>query len=198
MQLIPPRRNNWHATPWPTLTRQQRHWLFRPGALTAGLRQLGDLQLRVAQEYAQGLLPGEAWMLGLPAHSPIWVREIIMSVDGTASVFARSFTPIQASHGCWQGMRSLRTRPLADMLYRDPQIVRSPFFACKLQRQSPLYRTATGILSAHCPPAQHILARCSVFWRQGQPLLVAEGFLPDFWNLAAKAAYDQGLSSDSI
>ncbi|TEA77689.1 chorismate lyase [Allopusillimonas ginsengisoli] len=198
MQPIPPRHSDWHAAPSPSFNRQQKYWLFRPGALTSGLRQLGDVQLRVAQEYAQGLLPAESWMLGRPAHSPVWVREIIMAINGTDSVFARSFTPLIASHSWWQGMRRLRTRPLADMLYHNPQIIRSPFFSCRLREQNPLYRTAAAILAENCPPAQKILARCSVFWRQGQPLLVAEGFLPAFWGVAAKAAYDRGLSPASV
>jgi chorismate--pyruvate lyase len=198
MQLIPPRHSDWHDVPSPSYTRQQKHWLFRPGALTAGLRQLGAVELRVAREFSQGLSTAEAWMLDLPPRSPVWVREIIMSVHGVDSVFARSFTPLRASHGWWQGMRSLRTRPLADMLYHDPQILRSPFVACRIRRQNPLYGTALRILGDDCPAPAKILARASVFWRHGQPLLVAEGFLPAFWSVAAKAAYDLGLGVESI
>lgn len=189
MHLIPPPHSDWHAKPSPSFTRQQKHWLFRPGALTAGLRQLGDLQLRVAQEYREGLSQAEAWMLQIPEHSPVWTREIIMSINGTDCVFARSFTPLAASHSWWQGMRRLRTRPLADMLYHNPQITRSPFLICRLRDQNPLYRTAGKILDQDCPPARKILARCSVFRREAQPLLVAEGFLPEFWTIAAKFAY---------
>ncbi len=198
MQLHPPPNSDWHELPSPSFTHQQKHWLFRPGALTAGLRRLGSVQLRVSREFSEGLRPEEAWMLQVPTHTPIWVREIIMSVNGIDSVFARSFTPLPASHGLWQGMRRLRTRPLADMLYHDPQILRSPFFACRLREQAPLYHTARHILGPDCPPAQKTLARCSVFWRASSPLLVAEGFLPEFWALAAKATYDQGLTKQSV
>src|SRR5690606_30733638 len=142
MELTPTSRSTWKPNPMPCLSRQQRHWLFRPGALTAGLRQLGQVQLRVINEQAIGLHPDEAWMLRREVRSPVWVREIMMSIDGVDSVFARSFTPLQASHGLWQGMRRLRSRPLADMLYHNPQITRSPFFACRLHRQNPLYDTA--------------------------------------------------------
>src|SRR5690606_2336528 len=191
MQLNPPDHSNWLAAPSPSFSHQQKYWLFRPGALTAGLRKLGKVQLRVIREHADGLHPAEAWMLQRPPRQAIWVREIIMSIDGVNSVFARSFTPLQASHGLWQGMRRLRTRPLADMLYHDPQITRSRFFACRLTDQQPLYRSARLFFGAACPPATKILARCSVFWRLGQPLLVAECFLPEFWQLAARAAYQQ-------
>ncbi|SHI21267.1 chorismate--pyruvate lyase family protein [Pollutimonas bauzanensis] len=193
MELFPPYYSDWLASPLPSLSQQQKYWLFRPGALTAGLRRLGDVQLRVVSEHAQGLHPAEAWMLKRKPRSPVWLREIVMSINGTGSVFARSFTPLTASHGLWQGMRRLRTRPLADMLYHNPQITRSDFFACRLSDQHPLYRSAQRLLGRQCPPARCLLARCSVFWRHGQPLLVAECFLPEFWPLAAKSAYDRGL-----
>jgi chorismate--pyruvate lyase len=198
MELHPPQYSDWIAAPSPSFSRQQKHWLFRPGALTGGLRRLGPVQLRVVREHAAGLSHAEAWMLDRPVRSPVWVREIVMSINGVNSVFARSFTPLQASHGLWQGMRRLRTRPLADMLYNDAQITRSGFLACRLREQHPLYKSARNMLGRPCPPANSMLARCSVFWRSGQPLLVAECFLPEFWPLAAKSAYDQGLALKQI
>lgn len=198
MQLIPPERSAWLSHPSPSLTPQQKYWLTRRGALTAGLRRLGQVQLRVVREKADGLSRAESWMLQRSPSSPVWVREIVMAINGTDSVFARSFTPLSASHGLWQGMRRLRTRPLADMLYHDPQITRSPFFACRLSEANPLYRSAQNIYGGDCPDARSMLARCSVFWRKGQPLLVAECFLPDFWPLAAKCAYDRGMPLRTI
>lgn len=184
MELVPCRYSGWRSAAAPSLTPHQKFWLFRPGALTAGLRRLGHLELRVEREQVKGLHSDEAWMLARPARSEIWLREICMSIDGTDAVFARSFTPLAASHALWQGMRRLRTRPLADMLYHDPQITRSRFFVCRLHRQQPLYRSMRLRLGADCPDATDVLARCSVFWRLGQPLLVAEAFLPDFWEIA--------------
>ncbi|PLC54113.1 chorismate--pyruvate lyase [Pollutimonas nitritireducens] len=185
MELFPPYRSDWLASPPPSFSQQQKYWLFRPGALTVGLREIGQVQLQVVRERAQGLHPSEAWMLKRRPHAPVWLREIVMSINGTKSVFARSFTPLNASHGLWQGMRRLRTRPLADMLYHDTQITRSQFFVCRLHHQDPLYRSLRRLLGDECPPAHRVMARCSVFWRQRQPLLVAECFLPDFWALAA-------------
>jgi len=198
MELIPPERSAWLSHPSPSLSPQQKYWLTRGGALTAGLRRLGEVQLRVVRETADGLSKAEAWMLQRSPSSPVWVREIVMAIDGTDSVFARSFTPLSASHGLWQGMRRLRTRPLADMLYHDSQITRSPFLACRLNAAHPMYRSAQHVLGERCPVARSMLARCSVFWRKGQPLLVAECFLPDFWPLAAKSAYDRKLPLRTI
>ena len=187
MELVPCRHSGWQSAPPPSLTSHQKFWLFRPGALTGGLRRLGDVDLRVARERVEALRVEEAWMLARPARSGIWLSEICMAVDGVDSVFARSFTPLANSHSLWQGMRRLRTRPLADMLYHNPQITRSRFFTCRLHRQHPLYRSMQSHLGGACPEAPAILARCSVFWRLEQPLLVAEAFLPDFWKVAGRS-----------
>ena len=184
MELIPGRFSGWHAAPAASLTSHQKYWLLRPGALTNGLRALGEFNLRVARERVSSLRSDEAWMLARAPGSPIWLREICMGINGTDSVFARSFTPLHASHGLWQGMRRLRTRPLAEMLYHDPQITRSGFMVARLHGQHPIYRSMRFYFGSACPQPNRILARCSVFWRLGQPLLVAEAFLPAFWELA--------------
>lgn len=179
----------WRNTVPPVLPSSHKYWLLRPGALTAGLRALGRMQLRVLREYASGLPADEAPALGLPARSPVWVREIVMSIDGVDCVAARSLTPLAASHGVWQGMRRLRTRPLADMLYHDRSIVRTPFAVARVRASMPLYR-AVRLAWADAAAAVArgtLLARRSAFWRHGQPLLVAECFLPGFWALARRA-----------
>ena len=156
---------------------------MRAGALTRGLREIGILKLRVIREYSEGLTRDEALCLQRPVRSPVWVREVVMSIDGTDCVVARSLTPLEASHGVWQGMRRLRSRPLADILYNERSITRSAFEVAKINRTIPLHRTAQRILRKnllHKTPAT-LLARRSVFWRNGYPLLVAECFLPAFW-----------------
>ncbi|TAL88314.1 MAG: chorismate lyase [Candidimonas sp.] len=195
MKLHPADRSGWQSTAAPSFTHIQKHWLSRPDALTAGLRQIGQVRLLVVREQADSLTTAEAWLLQLPPKSPIWMREIMMSIDGVASVVARSFTPLVASHGWWQGMRRLRARPLADMLYGNPQITRSAFFSRRLDSQQPFYATIKRSFSHQAPPAKMLLARCSVFWRARQPLVVAECFLPAFWPLASKMAYDPTIPS---
>jgi len=175
----------WQAALPPSLPPLQRAWLLRPGALTAGLRGLGTVRLRVLREYATGAPPDEAHGLDLPPGAPVWVREVLMSVDGVDSVAARSLAPLASSHGVWQGMRRLRTRPLADMLYHDRGVRRSAFACARMWPGIALQAVARGVLPAGT--AAPLWARRSVFWRGGQPLLVAECFLPGFWTLAARA-----------
>lgn len=176
----------WYLTPNPSLSSTQKRWLTRQGALTQALRELGALKLTVLGEYPAGACRDEAHCLDSNILAPVWVREIVMSIDGKQCVAARSVTPLKASHSVWQGVRRLQSRPLADILYGDATIVRSNFEVARLNKQTALYRTVQSIKnddsqSSQAPRA--LLARRSVFWRQGSPLLVAECFLPEFWCL---------------
>jgi len=178
-----------HGSGWLTgrvsgITTLQASWLQRPGALTAGLRQLGTVDLSVLSEHEATLGEDEAWMLERPLQQAIWVREIIMHVDTTAAVVARSLTPLTASSQEWAGMRGLATRPLADLLYHDPAIRRSAFRTARLRPSQPLFQTVETAWPHALASGAPLLARCSTFWRAGQPLLVEECFLPEFWSLA--------------
>ncbi|ARP86471.1 chorismate--pyruvate lyase family protein [Bordetella genomosp. 9] len=199
MKILRPDSPGWTPSPPPSCSATQRFWLLRPGALTAGLRQLGEFRLRVLAEYAQTVPGDEAAAMRLRRGSMVWVREVLMSVDGIDGVVARSLTPLAAARSTWQGMRRLRNRPLADMLYHDRTVSRSPFECRRLAPGVPFHATAlAAVRSGRCGHAARdagrlsdirrdarILARRSVFWRHGEPLLVAEGFLSGFWDKAA-------------
>jgi chorismate lyase len=170
----------WRPHPAPSLLAIQKQWLTRPGPLTRSLRAVGPLRLRVLAEYPDGASLDEAHLLGLSLKSPIWVREVAMDIHGVDCVVARSVTSLKASHGIWQGMRRLRSRPLADILYDNPSIIRSSFEIARLSRRTALIRAVKRVVCVD-QQASKLLARRSVFRRQGTPLLVAECFLPAFW-----------------
>jgi chorismate--pyruvate lyase len=176
----------WCPTPRPSLSITQKQWLLRQGALTQALRALGSLTLNVLAEYPAGACADEAHRLELSVRTPVWVREIVISINGKQCIAARSVTPLGASHGVWQGMRQLRSRPLADILYDDAAITRSNFEVARLNKRTALYRTVQSVITdfhpCHPLPTTMLLARRSVFWRKRSPLLVAECFLPEFWS----------------
>jgi chorismate--pyruvate lyase len=193
------RLTGWIACPAPSVSKLQREWLTRPGALTQGLRQLGTLRLRVLSERVCRASDNEAARLGLHPGSALWQREVCMSVEGVDCVVAHSVASLTATQGHWQALRRLRNRPLADILYQDRTIVRSDFEFTTLALGMPLYRLSqlsqpsqlsqmSQMSQAAQPLSQRVLARRSVFERAGQPLLVAEAFLPAFWILARKLA----------
>jgi chorismate--pyruvate lyase len=198
------RLNGWITDPAPSVSPLQRHWLTRPGALTQGLRALGVLTLRVLSENVCRAGQDEATRLALPIGHALWQREVCMSILGVDCVVARSVTPLKASNGHWQAVRQLRNRPLADILYHDRAIARSEFEFTTVRLGMPLYRLAPLSFSTPLQPLSplafgvppqplaqagptspaRVFARRSVFVRAHQPLLVAEAFLPAFWNIA--------------
>lgn len=179
-----PHHATWLHRPPPIATPTQGRWLTAPGALTARLRKLGPVTVRVVREASEGATHDEADALGLRVHAPVWVREVVLLVSGHPCVAARSVTPLADSHAGWQAMRRLRSRPLADLLYHDRSIERSSFASAILRPAIPLHAVACRAWSSS-PAANAIrprfLARRSVFVRSGRPLLVAEAFMPDFW-----------------
>lgn len=190
MRLHVPKTMYWQHSPAPSWGRLQNYWLYRPGALTNGLRALGTVKLRVLREFGDGLDGDERLLIQSHRGYPVWIREVCMAINGHDCVVARSFTPLTASKSVWQGIRRLRTRPLADMLYHDPRIERSHFVSTRIHRAhglwSTLKHTGNAIATSYDDGTRKhaLLARSSVFWRESQPLVVEECFLPAFWPLA--------------
>ena len=110
--------------------------------------------------------------------APVWIREVLMSVDGVDSVPARSLTPLAASHGAWQGMRRLRTRrwPTCFITIARSSARLSPA-AGWLRRASRHRHRRAAARDARTRCRPHLGAPLGVL-APGRPLLVAECFLP--------------------
>lgn len=174
---------HWRVAPLPGLSPDQKDWLTRGGSLTAHLRTLGAVTVRVTNEAVALPWDDEYAALGLALRTPVWVREVVLSVDNTPFVAAHSIVPLAPSKGVWQAMRRLRTRPLAELLYSDSSVSRSSLVSRRLTARHPLYRLATrerDDRSAHA-----LVARRSVFERHGAPLMVTECMLPALWTRLA-------------
>jgi len=181
----------WSATPCADFTPLQRRWLSRPGSLTETLRGEGHFTLRVLREGSDALSAEESGLLGEPAGAPIWLREVVMAVNGVDSVFARSFALLADTdaQGAWEAVCALRANPLRDILYDDPAILRLPFRMARLVPQDPAYESLRRALLESCPPAHDLLTRYSVFTRNTRPFLVMECFLPAFWETVSARCY---------
>lgn len=159
--------------------------MTRGGSLTAHLRALGAVAVRVTRECVALPWADEADALGLAPRAPVWVREVVLSVEGVPFVAAHSVTPRAASVGVWQATRRLRTRPLAELLYSDSSVARSALVSRKVSARHALYRLATREIDDVRPHV--LLARRSVFARHGAPLLVTECMLPPLWARVAES-----------
>ena len=188
----------WQHCPPALADRHHKAWLTRPGALTDGLRGLGQVQLDVLGESVVVPAVDEQRALHIDAAQikptqAARVREVCMSIDGVPCVVARSVLTVRGYAGAWQTIRRLGQRPLADLLYHDARVARTPFEMARLGRAHPLAAVARRHLQALDPEPsasffQTLWARRSVFWRQSQPLLVSECFLPAFWQIVESVA----------
>jgi chorismate--pyruvate lyase len=127
----------------------------------------------------QPLLPGEAADLHLWAGGRALVREVVLRVDGVPLVWARSVVAARATRGPWRALVGLGTRPLAELLFADPAVSRSPLRAEHWAHGSRWHRHAQAAWRTACAqawPTAGVQARSSVFWRQGVPLRVFEAF----------------------
>jgi len=171
---------SWSDKPPLLCSAEQRAWLTRPGALTAGLRQWGELTLKVVFEGPNSPTVDEQEAIWVKPLTRIWVREVSMSLDGVPCVIARSVTGLVDSRSTWRGLRNLASRPLADLLYNDRTISRGFFQASRITERQGIYRAVKHAGHGHAMP---LLARRSVFTRHQRRLLVTECFLPAFWEL---------------
>ncbi|PYE19059.1 chorismate lyase [Paraburkholderia silvatlantica] len=183
---------HWRVTPLPALSADQKDWLTRGGSLTAHLRTLGRVVVRVTREAVDMPWSDECAALGLAPRERAWVREIVLEVEGVPFVAAHSVTPLAASQGVWQAMRRLRTRPLAELLYSDSGVARSALVSRRVSARHALYTLAAREIVVEPKRAPHaFVARRSVFERAGAPLLVTECMLPALWSRLASGPLTQ-------
>lgn len=184
-------QNSWLTDVDISLSEVEKYWLIRPGALTSGLRQVGEFSIKVLNEYIAYVKEDEAYHLNLKVNDIVWVREIVMSTNAHMAVYARSLTRLSASKDVWKGIRVLNTRPLADILYNDPAISRSRFETTKLTNDLSLTQSLSQYPEL---PQGEFLARRSTFFQDNEGLMVNEVFLPGFWQELAKHTPAQQIS----
>ena len=163
-----------HPAPAPLL----RDWLFGQGSLTRRLTALSAERFAVQplQQGWQVLRADECSALQVPAGSMGWVREVFLLGAGQPWVFARSVAPRAALEGSGFELGKLGNRSLGELLFSDRAFVRGELQVCR-------YPAAWLPTEAR---AEHLWGRRSCFRRDGLGVLVAEVFLPGFWDQAAQ------------
>jgi chorismate--pyruvate lyase len=157
-----------------------RFWLRAPGSLSRRIAALGErFEVQTLRQGPARLLRHETQDIGAGRS---WVREVLLRLDGEPLVWARSVTLRDAMAGPWRALRGLGQRPLADLLFADRRVHRTPLRRERLpcggllhRRLARQWRAATG----SPPPRGMVWARSSVFRRRrGPPLRVMEAFAP--------------------
>lgn len=180
-----------------------RRWLEAPGSLTMRLRATGHaLEVQRLSQCTASLLPGEAASIGGAGSRPrAHVREVLLVLDGQPVVWARSIAPARAVAGPWRSLRSLGSRPLAELLFSERWVSRSPLFKLQLRPGSPwqrhLQRACAGV-APELAATRCLWARWSVFVKGGQPLRVLEAFLPGVAERDPYATFTRKVGRPSI
>lgn len=152
-----------------------RAWLLDDGSLTERLVALNRGEFRVERLYQGWQVPlaSERRLLDLPLRQRAMVREVTLMVSDRAMVFARSVFPVSSLAGSLTHLRRLKNRSLGAILFRHPNMHRSPFELSLI-----------GGESDYLPPALRqpgpAWGRRSRFDIRGKRLMVSEVFLQDF------------------
>ncbi|MCQ9426960.1 chorismate lyase [Pseudomonas sp. LJDD11] len=149
-------------------------WLFNQDSLTRRLTRLSNdgFSVTLVDQGWQTLRDDECAALKLAPASLGWVREVYLRGNGLAWVFARSVAGHAALQDCGLQMDELGTRSLGELLFSDPAFDRGALQV----------RAWPGQWLPAQDRAEGLWARRSCFSRGPLSILVAEVFLPAFWN----------------
>jgi chorismate--pyruvate lyase len=149
-----------------------RSWLLEPGSLTARLVALsgGRFRVQVLAQYWGLPAVEEARRLRLRPGRFALIREVALMGHDEAWVRARSVLPATSLTGAGRRLHYLGSRSMGSLLFRDPTLHRSPIEISRLRQ-----------------PEAQVFARRSHLVYHGEPLLVAECFLPALFAAADRA-----------
>ncbi|MDF0606749.1 chorismate lyase [Neisseriaceae bacterium TC5R-5] len=166
----------WSVVP-PPLSPILQTFLTEPASLTKRLQATGHpFAITVLQQGPSDSLAGEAHCLGLSGQSMLYAREVLLSLDDRAVVYARSVIRLNCPH--WQGVLERGNRSLGSSLFGGLSgLQRGSLEYQLLNRDHPLARHIASLHSADYYPAR----RC-YFSLQQAPLLVCELLLPALGN----------------
>lgn len=166
---------------WPTILEDRLSanlydWLVDTGSLTARLKQYcQEFTVEILIEGNYLLSDDEKTTLNL-AENIGFVREVLLKLDGTPWVFARSVIPLNTltAPGC--ELDKLGSRSLGSVLFNAPDMQRSEIKIAEFDAQSNVYSLSQRFSSLS---KISLFGRRSCFLLAGKSLLVSEVFLPD-------------------
>jgi len=179
--MLPSRRLRPNFYPAPAMTDRLmgnafRDVFFDPSSMTALLRELGDPDMQVEVLQHAYSLPRRDEAALLRVHNEAGLaREVIMHCQNQPWIYARSFFPHALVKANGNHFARLGPRPLGELLFGNPQVVRSEFSVAKLKPGHLEYHEAAACLSEK---PRHLWARRSTFHLPDGKLVLTEVFLP--------------------
>lgn len=170
-----------------------RDWLFDTGSLTRRVQCAcpGRFSVEVLSQGWERPMHNEARRLGLRTGHLALVRQVHLLCDGQPWVFARTVIPQSSLGGPRRRLFRLGARSLGSVLFADPGVCRDEIEVCHTWRGQDLHALATCYNGAR---AESLWGRRSVFYLQGQPLLVGEVFMAVNGAWPPRCARDAGCA----
>ncbi len=168
------------------IPRSLRAWLLAEGSLTQLLvaASAGEFRVeRILQEWQRPAL-SEARLLGIDPDQRALVREVILWGCGQPWVYARSVIPSSSLRGDLRRLRKLQNSSLGALLFRYPQLQRTPFELAKV---------SAAALPSALQRGEKLWARRSRFALDARSLIVGEIFLDGFLDMLARSPALQRL-----
>jgi chorismate lyase len=166
---------DWFASPAPVLPELVACWLHDKRSTTAKFKQMSFiLQIECCFEgwVTHSDLGAEA--TGLPRSvDSLWLREVLMIVDGTPWLYGRSLIPQFLLEQTELGLKTLGTTPLGERLFNLP--VPPQRGGIEVAAVKPPLALATHVAA---PPMQYWWARRSCLMLPQGSLFVTDLFLP--------------------
>jgi chorismate lyase len=153
-----------------------RPWLTNRGSLTAKIMaNFDNFNLIRLQQHLATPFNDERRALELRFGEYAVIREVILRDGATPLVFAHTAANPRDLRGAWRGLSRLGNRPLAEMLFHDPEVSR---MAIEYKQLPPSHPLVNAIVAVSTVTRQILWARRSVFLKNNRPLMVTEVFLP--------------------
>jgi chorismate lyase len=157
-----------------------RRWLLDDGSLTQHLINTGRrFSVKRWAQHWEYPARRERLMLGMGLRERAMVRRVVLQLDGTPVVYARSVFPVRSLNGPLRRLRRLMNQSLGAFLFARPEMRRGPFEIALLAGDD-------SYIPGRLRQREPAWARRSCFVVAGKPLLVSEVFLAGFpaWSAA--------------
>lgn len=156
-------------------------WLHDKGSLTQRIQQrCNQFAVRKMHSGLARIALDESALLKVAPQRFAYTRDVFLFADNQPVVFAHSVCAAQSLHSAWAAVAGLGNQPLGALLFAHPLVKRQPLHYKALRSTHLLYQQAAKVLSN--PPSK-LWARRSLFYLQGEVLLVTEIFLPEILRL---------------
>jgi chorismate lyase len=120
---------------------QLKSWLLATGSLTLKLKNLcNHFEVKVLGEQLISPLATDAI-----TEKTVWLREVLLCLDGTPWVFARTLVPQSLLDFKSQAFTQLGNKPLGELLYTSPEITPGKIELAKFDTCSRLAQLAASL-----------------------------------------------------